>query len=112
LYPRRQSISELESYLPLSGCAGFARRCCARRGVIPLRDEDAAYKRQTLRFQALGSDLATHDRAALAAAFQITMLEGIEVVFIVLAVGAANRDLPLPAALGAGVAFLPVRRWV
>jgi len=77
-------------------------------GVIPLRDEDASYKRQTLRLRGLVSGLGTHNQAALAAAFQVTMVEGIEVIFIVLAIGAANRALLFPAAIGAGVALLLV----
>jgi uncharacterized membrane protein len=43
----------------------------------------------------------------VATAFKIVMLEGIEVVFIVIAVGAAG-GLLLPAALGAGAALLLV----
>jgi Ca2+/H+ antiporter, TMEM165/GDT1 family len=77
-------------------------------GVRPMRDENAAYARQTNRFRALGIGVGERDRAGLVAAFQITIIEGIEVVFIVLAVGAADRRTLLPASLGALVALLVV----
>ena len=48
------------------------------------------------------------DAVAISAAFKITMIEGIEVVFIVLALGAASGGLLIPASLGAVVALLLV----
>ncbi|MGU3602278.1 hypothetical protein ACLBYC_12600, partial [Methylobacterium brachiatum] len=41
------------------------------------------------------------DAVAVTTAFKITMLEGLEVVFIVVAVGAGGAGLLLPASLGA-----------
>ncbi|MBV8428991.1 MAG: hypothetical protein JOZ88_17280, partial [Hyphomicrobiales bacterium] len=41
------------------------------------------------------------DKVAFFASFKITMLEGIEVVFIVVAMGAGGAGLLLPASLGA-----------
>ena len=46
------------------------------------------------------------DRVAFASAFQITLLEGIEVVFIVIAIGAGGVGLLLPASLGALAALV------
>jgi uncharacterized membrane protein len=77
-------------------------------GVIPMRDEDAAYIRHSNRLRAL---LAGADRlhaTGMAAAFQVTAIEGSEVVFIVLAIGAADRRLLLPAGAGALVALILV----
>lgn len=76
--------------------------------VIPVRDENAVYARQTNRFRPLGFGSREHGHAGLVAAFQITIIEGIEVVFIVLAIGAADRTLLVPAGIGAGGAFLLV----
>jgi uncharacterized membrane protein len=45
------------------------------------------------------------DRIAFVAAFQITMLEGIEVVFIVIAIGSGGAGLLLPASVGAAAAL-------
>lgn len=77
-------------------------------GIIPLRDEDAAYTRQISRFRMLAACSDHRQRAGMAAAFQITLVEGIEVVFIVLAVGAADRRLLMPASVGALAALLLV----
>ena len=48
------------------------------------------------------------DKPAFAASFNITMLEGTEVVFIVIALGAGGTGLLLPAAGGAMAALLTV----
>ncbi|MGH7078369.1 MAG: hypothetical protein ACREFU_09745, partial [Acetobacteraceae bacterium] len=48
------------------------------------------------------------DGVAIGTAFKITMIEGIEVVFIVIAIGAGGRNLLLPAAVGALAALLVV----
>lgn len=48
------------------------------------------------------------DKLAFAAAFNITMLEGTEVVFIVIALGAGGTGLLLPASLGAAAALLVI----
>ncbi len=76
-------------------------------GIIPLHDETAAYAKQTRTMQAHGAAQGW-DGIAFGAAFQITMLEGAEVVFIVIAVGASGAGLLLPASLGAAAALLVV----
>jgi uncharacterized membrane protein len=77
-------------------------------GVIPRRDEVATYTRQSNRFLALSADPDGCNQSGLVPTFQITMVEGVEVVFIVVAVGAADRGLLLPASLGAFAALLLV----
>jgi len=77
-------------------------------GVLALHDETAAFAKQTEAMRAAGEGGAGFDRIGFAAAFQITMLEGVEVVFIVIAVGAGGVGLMLPAALGAVAALLLV----
>lgn len=78
-------------------------------GLIPLHDEVVAYERQTASLrQAVGVRSGGWDRLAVATTFKITMIEGIEVVFIVIAVGAAGHDLLLPAGTGAALALLLV----
>ena len=70
-------------------------------GVLPLRDEGRAYARETLRLQAGRPARTSWDRAAIATSFRVTALEGIEVVFIVMAIGATGPHLLAPAGLGA-----------
>lgn len=81
---------------------GWLRKAALRAaGVIPLHDEDAAYAGATAQ---LGAGIrrpgAPRDWIAGLAAFKAVLLEGLEVVFIVLAVG-AGRGLLVPAGLGA-----------
>ena len=70
-------------------------------GIIPLHDEAAAYAKQSEALRLQGSSGPGIDRVAVATAFQITMLEGLEVVFIVVAVGAGGVGLLVPASVGA-----------
>ncbi len=97
----------LGALLLLFGMRWLRKAILRSAGIIPLHDEDALYAAQR---QALGGAARRErwDASALAAAFKITMIEGIEVVFIVIAVGAAGRGLLLPAALGALAAFCVV----
>ncbi len=77
-------------------------------GRLPLHDEDAAYARETKALAGSSWRGAGIDRAAVAAAFKITMVEGIEVVFIVVAMGAGGPDLLRAASAGAALALLAV----
>jgi len=77
-------------------------------GAIPLHDEDAAFAGETALLRSYGSVRDPRwDAVAIGTSFKIVMLEGIEVVFIVIAVGAGG-GLLLPATLGAGAALLVV----
>ena len=112
------------SLLLLFGLRWLSKAILRSAGVIALHDEEAAFTRQT---QALGgprcaqpadasqlgdasqlADASRWDRVAFATAFQITMLEGTEVVFIVIAIGAGDGGLLWPASLGAFAALLLV----
>lgn len=77
-------------------------------GILPLHDEAAEYAEQSaLLRQNPARAGAPWDAPAFAAAFKIVMLEGIEVVFIVIAIG-ANGRLLWPAAAGAVAALTVV----
>jgi uncharacterized membrane protein len=70
-------------------------------GFIALHDEEAAFAKETGILAAENADaIDQRDWMAGLTAFKAVMLEGIEVVFIVLAVG-AGRGLIWPASLGA-----------
>jgi len=78
-------------------------------GLIPLHDEAAAFAKNEAAMRTRITKAARGwDRIAFAAAFHITMLEGTEVVFIVVALGAGGIGLLLPAAVGATVALVTV----
>jgi uncharacterized membrane protein len=76
-------------------------------GVIPLHDETAAFAKKTAAMRAAGS-ASGWDRIAFAASFNITMLEGTEVVFIVIAIGAGVPAALYQASLGALAALVVV----
>lgn len=72
-------------------------------GIIPLHDEQLAFHAETALLRAgapVGKPLI---RVGSIAAFKAVVLEGVEVVFIVLALG-AGHDLIWPASLGAAIA--------
>lgn len=95
------------SLLLLFGLRWLRKASLRAAGIIPLHDEIAEYARETAELSRFGAVVSTFDGIAVAASFKIVMLEGIEVVFIVIAIG-ANKDLLVPAAAGACAALLVV----
>lgn len=88
---------------------GWLRKAVLRAaGVMALHDETAIFERER---RELGEETArkraSADWIAGIAAFKAVLLEGLEVVFIVIAVG-AGRGLLWPAAIGALAACLAV----
>jgi uncharacterized membrane protein len=75
-------------------------------GVIALHDEAAAFSEETAALRQQASDRRADYLAGLAA-FKAVLLEGVEVVFIVIAVGTAHQQT-LYASLGALAAFVLV----
>jgi len=81
---------------------GWLRKAALRAGgVIPLHDEDAIFAKETtdLNMQVQRQKTSQNWIAGIAA-FKAVLLEGLEVIFIVIAVG-AGRGLLWPAGLGA-----------
>ncbi len=76
-------------------------------GLIALHDEAAAFAKEAAELRGAGVARGW-DKLAFAAAFHITMLEGTEVVFIVIALGAGGSGLVLTASLGAVAALLAI----
>ncbi|TGV77892.1 hypothetical protein EN801_036370, partial [Mesorhizobium sp. M00.F.Ca.ET.158.01.1.1] len=75
-------------------------------GVIALHDEEAAFAKETAALHRQADDRRADYIAGLAS-FKAVLLEGVEVVFIVIAVGAAHGQT-LYASLGALAAFILV----
>ncbi len=79
-------------------------------GRLRMRDEDAAYSKSLARYQPGLADDPAHaawDWTGFAGAFQVTFIEGVEVAFIVVALGSGPSGLFAPG-LGAGAAMLAV----
>ncbi|HKX07220.1 MAG TPA: hypothetical protein VJN67_03470 [Stellaceae bacterium] len=94
--------------LLLFGLRWLRKAILRAAGVIALHDETAAYEGEAAQLRSLSAARnARWDAVAIGASFKIVMLEGIEVVFIVIAVGAAG-GLLVPAGIGAGAALLVV----
>ncbi len=94
--------------LLLFGLRWLRKAILRAAGVIALHDEAAAFAKQTEALAAHGATGAGFDRIGFATAFQITLLEGLEVVFIVIAVGAGGGGLIVPAAVAAIAALIVV----
>lgn len=94
--------------LLLFGLRWLRKAILRAAGVIPLHNETQAFDREAneLRASAARGE-ARLDWFVGIAAFKAVVLEGLEVVFIVLAVGAGN-GLILPASLGAAAATVLV----
>lgn len=87
--------------LLLFGLRWLRKAILRSAGIIALHDEELAFKAETAELQAEAKQKHTHlDWLAGLAAFKAVVLEGLEVVFIVIAVG-AGRGLLWPASLGA-----------
>ncbi len=84
---------------------GWLRKAALRAGgIVALHDEDAIFARESRALgEEAGRNRAAADWIAGVAAFKAVLLEGLEVVFIVIAVG-AGRGLLGAASLGAAAA--------
>lgn len=98
----------LGTLLLLFGMRWLRKAILRAAGVIALHDENAAYAKESAALRAIGGGTRGWDRVAVGTAFKITMIEGIEVVFIVIAMGGGGRGLLVPAAVGALVALVLV----
>jgi Ca2+/H+ antiporter, TMEM165/GDT1 family len=94
--------------LLLFGLRWLRKAILRSAGLIALHDEQAAFVKNTEAMRQLTNNPTAWDKIAFAAAFNITMLEGTEVVFIVIAIGAGHTGMLLPASLGAVAALLVV----
>jgi Ca2+/H+ antiporter, TMEM165/GDT1 family len=87
--------------LLLFGMRWLRKAILRAAGVIPLHDETMAYAAETAGLRAYERrHEARFDWLAAIASFKAVVLEGLEVVFIVIAVG-AGRGLIVPASIGA-----------
>jgi uncharacterized membrane protein len=93
--------------LLLFGLRWLRKAVLRAAGIIPLHDEGAIYAKETARLGGLAG-VQGWDWVAFSTSFHITMLEGLEVVFIVIAVGAGGAGMLGAASLGAFAALLLV----
>jgi uncharacterized membrane protein len=90
--------------LLLFGLRWLRKAVLRAAGIIPLHDEDKAFAQTSNAMRRDGAvAVRWWDAAAVATTFKAVVLEGLEVVFIVIAVGAAG-NLLVPASVGAAAA--------
>ncbi len=99
--------------LLLFGLRWLRKAILRSAGLIPLHDEAAAFAKNQAVMEEAASGRGSKgglvgDKVAFGTAFNITMLEGTEVVFIVIAIGAGGAGLLFPASLGAVAALVVV----
>ncbi len=105
LHPLQMVIGVL---LLLFGTGWLRKAILRAAGIIPLHDEAAIFADETAELARAGNRAGSRqDWFAGLTAFKAVLLEGLEVVFIVIAVG-AGRGLLWPAGLGALAACLAV----
>lgn len=86
--------------LLLFGLRWLRKAILRAAGLIALHDEDAAYRSEATQLRAAGAGPRGAAWLAAVTACKAVLVEGLEVVFIVIAVG-AGRGLLVPASLGA-----------
>jgi Ca2+/H+ antiporter, TMEM165/GDT1 family len=91
--------------LVLFGMRWLRKAVLRAAGIIGLHDEEAIFAREAraLRTESEGRPTSRLDKIGFATAFKAVVLEGLEVVFIVIATGTAGNML-VPASLGAAAA--------
>lgn len=89
--------------LLLFGMRWLRKAILRAAGIIPLHDEAAAFGHETAALRAATPQPRRWDVVAIVTALKAVVLEGLEVVFIVIAVGATS-GLLVPASFGAAAA--------
>ena len=103
-HPGRITDEELEHEDGGSGLRWLRKAVLRAAGGLALHDEDAAYASEADALRADAPPRRGLDKIAFLATFKSVVLEGLEVVFIVLAIGASGRLLA-PAVAGAALAL-------
>ena len=105
--PLRLLQFSIGALLLLFGMRWLRKAILRAAGIIALHDEEKAYAAASGKLRGVTGPAPAVDRVALMTAFNAVVVEGIEVVFIVVAVG-AGRGLVLPASAGAAAACVLV----
>ena len=77
-------------------------------GIVAIHDEELIFQREVAELKAQGQSLDRFDWIGFLASYKAMLLEGLEVAFIVIALGAAGTDELLAATIGASAAFVVV----
>ncbi len=75
-------------------------------GIIALHDEELIYQREVAELRAQGLDPRRWDNIGFWFSYKAVLLEGVEVAFIVITLGAQSSEALKAASLGAAAAFI------
>lgn len=93
--------------LLLFGLRWLRKAILRAAGLMPLHDENAVYRAQVAALAAQGRP-ARFDAVGFLASYKAMLLEGLEVIFIVLTLGASSARALTVASVGAATAFVGV----
>jgi Ca2+/H+ antiporter, TMEM165/GDT1 family len=96
------------SLLLLFGLKWIRKAILRYARIVPLHDEELIYQRQVAELRAKGQSPDRFDWIGFIASYKAMLLEGLEVAFIVIALGAAGTEALIASSLGAVVAFILV----
>jgi len=96
------------SLLLLFGLKWIRKAILRYAGIVPLHDEEAIYQREVADLRAQGLTPDRFDWIGFVASYKAMLLEGLEVAFIVIALGASGTDAMLASTVGAVAAFVLV----
>ena len=96
------------SLLLLFGLKWLRKAILRYAGIVPLHDEELIYQRQLAELRAQGREPDRFDWIGFIASYKAMLLEGLEVAFIVIALGAAGTEALIASTAGAVAAFLLV----
>jgi len=89
------------SLLLLFGLKWLRKSILRFAGIVAIHDEELIYQREVAELRAQGLTMRGFDRVGFFVAFQATLLEGLEVAFLVLAFGGAGGVAMQAAIVGA-----------
>lgn len=96
------------SLLLLFGLKWLRKAILRYAGIVPLHDEELIYQRQLAELRAQGREPDRFDWIGFIASYKAMLLEGLEVAFIVIALGAAGTEALIASTAGAVAAFVLV----
>jgi uncharacterized membrane protein len=104
--PERLLLGFVGTLLLLFGLRWMRKAILRFAGIVALHDEEEIYRREVAELRAQGRSRTDWDWVGMIVAYKATLLEGIEVAFIVIAFGAkgvAALNAAIVGALAAGV---------
>ncbi len=111
IVPEHLLLGIVGTLLLLFGLRWLRKAILRFAGIVAVHDEEEIYRREIAELRAQGLTRTKFDWVGLVVAYKATLLEGIEVAFIVIAFGAkgvAAMNAAIAGALAAGVIIIAI----